>query len=226
MYTAASASASALLRASRARLSSSLSSSITRASAHASSSPPKVSPSSLVNTTQCRSLSFSAAVWPSVPSWSHGVRWQSPVSLRPQIRAVAPVTERFQRKIATMASEHPFKGVFTTLPNPGGGDFGKFYSLPALNDPRIDKLPYSVRILLESAIRNCDKFQVTKEDAEKIIDWENTSPKLVEIPFKPACVLLEDFTGVPAVVDLASMRDAMSNLGGDSNKINPLVSIV
>ncbi|KAF2284956.1 hypothetical protein GH714_033068 [Hevea brasiliensis] len=210
MYTAASASASALLRASRARLSSSLSSSITRASAHASSSPPKVSPSSLVNTTQCRSLSFSAAVWPSVPSWSHGVRWQSPVSLRPQIRAVAPVTERFQRKIATM----------------GGGDFGKFYSLPALNDPRIDKLPYSVRILLESAIRNCDKFQVTKEDAEKIIDWENTSPKLVEIPFKPACVLLEDFTGVPAVVDLASMRDAMSNLGGDSNKINPLVSIV
>lgn len=113
-----------------------------------------------------------------------------------------------------------------------------------------DKLPYSIRILLESAIRNCDNFQVTKEDVEKIIDWENSSPKLVEIPFKPARVLLQvfhfpvtmlyfcnrcirpfmnclllfqDFTGVPAVVDLAAMRDAMANLGSDPSKINPLV---
>lgn len=54
-----------------------------------------------------------------------------------------------------------------------------------------DKLPYSIRILLESAIRNCDNFQVTKNDVEKIIDWENTSPKLAEIPFKPARVLLQ-----------------------------------
>ncbi|XP_043697229.1 aconitate hydratase, cytoplasmic-like [Telopea speciosissima] len=107
----------------------------------------------------------------------------------------------------------------------GGGEFGKYYSLPALNDPRIDKLPYSVRILLESAIRNCDNFQVTKEDVEKIIDWENTSPKQVEIPFKPARVLLQDFTGVPVVVDLACMRDAMNKLGSDSSKINPLVPV-
>ena len=118
--------------------------------------------------------------------------------------------------------------------------------MPALNDSRIgkilisindlidplalisfrcvaDKLPYSIRILLESAIRNCDNFQVTKEDVEKIIDWEKTAPKQVEIPFKPARVLLQDFTGVPAVVDLACMRDAMNKLGSDSNKINPLV---
>lgn len=54
-----------------------------------------------------------------------------------------------------------------------------------------DKLPYSIRILLESAIRNCDNFQVKKEDVEKIIDWENSAPKLVEIPFKPARVLLQ-----------------------------------
>ena len=54
-----------------------------------------------------------------------------------------------------------------------------------------DKLPYSIRILLESAIRNCDNFQVTKDDIERIIDWENASPKLVEIPFKPARVLLQ-----------------------------------
>nr|GMD38472.1 aconitate hydratase, cytoplasmic [Ipomoea batatas] len=123
------------------------------------------------------------------------------------------------------ASENPFKGIFTSLPKPGGGEFGKFYSLPALNDPRIDKLPYSIRILLEAAIRNCDNFQVTKEDVEKIIDWQNSAPKLVEIPFKPARVLLQDFTGVPAVVDLACMRDAMNKLGSDSNKINPLVPV-
>ncbi|KAI7757502.1 hypothetical protein M8C21_008198, partial [Ambrosia artemisiifolia] len=123
------------------------------------------------------------------------------------------------------ASQNAFSGILTGLPKPGGGEFGKFYSLPALNDPRVDKLPYSIRILLESAIRNCDNFQVTKEDVEKIIDWEKTAPKQVEIPFKPARVLLQDFTGVPAVVDLACMRDAMNNLGGDSNKINPLVPV-
>ncbi|XP_060209583.1 aconitate hydratase, cytoplasmic isoform X2 [Lycium barbarum] len=125
----------------------------------------------------------------------------------------------------SLASENPFNGILTSLPKPGGGEFGKYYSLPALNDPRIDKLPYSIRILLESAIRNCDNFQVTKEDVEKIIDWENTSPKLAEIPFKPARVLLQDFTGVPAVVDLACMRDAMNKLGSDADKINPLVPV-
>ncbi|KAG2696548.1 hypothetical protein I3760_07G063100 [Carya illinoinensis] len=124
-----------------------------------------------------------------------------------------------------MASENPFKSILKTLEKPGGGQFGKYYSLPALDDPRIDKLPYSIKILLESAIRNCDEFEVKSKDVEKIIDWENTSPKQVEIPFKPARVLLQDFTGVPAVVDLACMRDAMNRLGGNSNKINPLVPV-
>ncbi|KAF5746069.1 aconitate hydratase cytoplasmic [Tripterygium wilfordii] len=222
MYITASTSASSVLRASRARFSSSLSSSL---SLRSTVYPPlNLSPS----ITSHRSLSFSSAFRSlrcSVPRWSHGVDWRSPVSLRSQIRAVAPVIEQFQRKIATMAPEHPFKGVLTSLPKPGGGEFGKFYSLPALNDPRIDKLPYSIRILLESAIRNCDDFQVTKEDVEKIIDWEKTSSKQVEIPFKPARVLLQDFTGVPAVVDLACMRDAMNKLGSDSKKINPLVPV-
>ncbi|XP_073060858.1 aconitate hydratase, cytoplasmic [Primulina eburnea] len=162
----------------------------------------------------------------SVPRWSHG-EWKSPMSLTSQIRttSIADSSTLLHRKIATMAAENAFKGIFTSLPKPGGGEFGKYYSLPALNDPRIDKLPYSIRILLESAIRNCDGFQVTKEDVEKIIDWKNTSPKLVEIPFKPARVLLQDFTGVPAVVDLACMRDAMNKIGSDSNKINPLVPV-
>ncbi|KAK4792084.1 hypothetical protein SAY86_022519 [Trapa natans] len=223
MYIAAApSSASSLLRASRLRFTSSLSSvSLSRSLAHPAPQLPHLA-------AQHRSLSFSAAIRSlrcSVPRWSHGVDWRSPLSLRAQSRVVSPVIERFQRKIATMASGNPFKGILTALPKPGGGEFGKFYSLPALNDPRIEKLPYSIRILLESAIRNCDNFQVTKEDVEKIIDWENTSPKLVEIPFKPARVLLQDFTGVPAVVDLACMRDAMNKLGSDSNKINPLVPV-
>ncbi|KAK6134786.1 hypothetical protein DH2020_031456 [Rehmannia glutinosa] len=186
-----------------------------------SPSPPCNSNSCSVGYQQYRSLSYLSAA-----RWSHGVDWKSPTSLAAQIRiASASIDNLLHRKIATMASENAFKGIFTSLPKPGGGEFGKFYSLPALNDPRIDKLPYSIRILLESAIRNCDGFQVTKEDVEKIIDWEKTSPKQVEIPFKPARVLLQDFTGVPAVVDLACMRDAMNNLGSDSNKINPLVPV-
>ncbi|KDO54661.1 hypothetical protein CISIN_1g001917mg [Citrus sinensis] len=222
MYiTTSTSAASSILRASsRSRFVSSLSS---FKSLPARSLSP--SPSSLVSQ---RSLGFASAVRSfrcSVPRWSHRVDWRSPLSLRAQIRTVAPAIERLERAFATMAAEHPFKEILTALPKPGGGEFGKFYSLPALNDPRIEKLPYSIRILLESAIRNCDNFQVKKEDVEKIIDWENSAPKQVEIPFKPARVLLQDFTGVPAVVDLACMRDAMNKLGSDSNKINPLVPV-
>ncbi|GAY56781.1 hypothetical protein CUMW_174460 [Citrus unshiu] len=226
MYiTTSTSAASSLLRASsRSRFVSSLSS-FKSLPARSLSPSPSPSPSSLVSQ---RSLGFASAVRSfrcSVPRWSHRVDWRSPLSLRAQIRTVAPAIERLERAFATMAAEHPFKEILTALPKPGGGEFGKFYSLPALNDPRIEKLPYSIRILLESAIRNCDNFQVKKEDVEKIIDWENSAPKQVEIPFKPARVLLQDFTGVPAVVDLACMRDAMNKLGSDSNKINPLVPV-
>lgn len=194
---------------------------------HSSLSGKSSSPSPSPVASQSRSHTTASAAFRSVRSrWSHGVDWKSPASLSSQIRTTAsPVLDRFHRSLATMASDHAFSGILTGLPKPGGGEFGKFYSLPALNDPRVDKLPYSIRILLESAIRNCDNFQVTKADVEKIIDWEKTSPNQVEIPFKPARVLLQDFTGVPAVVDLAVMRDAMNNLGGNSEKINPLVPV-
>uniref|UniRef100_A0A5B7BK45 Aconitate hydratase n=1 Tax=Davidia involucrata TaxID=16924 RepID=A0A5B7BK45_DAVIN len=217
MYIATPSSSSALLRVSRVRFSSSLpsfSSSLFRTSISSSLSRPSVSfPQSSASTISNRSLSFSFAfrsLRSSVPRWSHGVDWRSPVSLKAQIRTAAPVIERFERKISTMASENAFKRILTSLPKPGGGEFGKFYSLPALNDPRIDKLPYSIRILLESAIRNCDNFQVTKDDVEKIIDWENTSPKQVEIPFKPARVLLQDLVIDHSVqVDVARSENAV-----------------
>ncbi|KAK6784968.1 hypothetical protein RDI58_018423 [Solanum bulbocastanum] len=222
-----SSAASSLLRASSSVTRPLASTSSTATASHA----PCRAGAGVASGNQQRYSSTLRSLRCSVPRWSHGVDWKSPISLTAQIRTAAPALNGFHRKLATMAAENPFKGILTGLPKPGGGEFGKFYSLPALNDPRIgnfsspDKLPYSIRILLESAIRNCDNFQVKKEDVEKIIDWENSAPKLVEIPFKPARVLLQDFTGVPAVVDLACMRDAMNNLGSDSDKINPLVPV-
>ncbi len=89
-----------------------------------------------------------------------------------------------------------------------------------LKDP--SGLPFSIKILLESALRNCDDFQVTFDDIETISQWTpKTTPK--DIAFKPGRVVLQDFTGVPCVVDLAAMRDAMKDLGGDYKKINPQV---
>ncbi|KAL6606950.1 hypothetical protein ACP70R_042603 [Stipagrostis hirtigluma subsp. patula] len=135
-------------------------------------------------------------------------------------------TVRQQRaNSSSQPTMHAFKKILTSLPKPSGGEYGKFYSLPALNDPRIDKLPYSICILLESAIRNCDGLQVTSNDIEKIIDWENTSPKKTEIPFKPARCLLMDNTGIPAIVDLAAMRDLVAKFGGDPCKINPVIPV-
>lgn len=102
------------------------------------------------------------------------------------------------------------------------GEQYQYFSLPSLNDSRLARLPYSIRILLESALRNCDQFAVKTTDVENILNWQVTSEQDIEIPFKPARVVLQDFTGVPAVVDLAALRDAMVALGGDPERINPL----
>ncbi|XP_068978229.1 cytoplasmic aconitate hydratase-like isoform X2 [Bombus flavifrons] len=89
---------------------------------------------------------------------------------------------------------------------------------------KYDRLPFSIRVLLESAIRNCDNFQVKKSDVEKISDWEHNQAleEGTEVAFKPARVILQDFTGVPAVVDFAAMRDAVKRLRSDPKKINPI----
>ncbi|KAK3566729.1 hypothetical protein QTP86_004464 [Hemibagrus guttatus] len=98
----------------------------------------------------------------------------------------------------------------------------KFFNLRKLKDPRYECLPFSIRVLLESAVRNCDEFLVKKEDVERILNWKQTQTQTVEVPFRPARVILQDFTGVPAVVDFAAMRDAVKKLGGDPEKINPV----
>jgi aconitate hydratase len=88
----------------------------------------------------------------------------------------------------------------------------------------LDKLPFTIRILLESALRKCDGFLVTKDDVKRIASWSPTM-KPEEIPFNPSRVILQDFTGVPAVVDIAALRDAMVELGGDPEKVNPQVPV-
>jgi len=90
---------------------------------------------------------------------------------------------------------------------------------------RLEALPYSLRVLLESLVRNCDGVSVTPEDVRHVAGWNAAAPQRVEIPFMPARVILQDFTGVPAVVDLAAMRSAMARLGGDPRKVNPLIPV-
>ncbi|MEZ6047916.1 MAG: aconitate hydratase AcnA [Planctomycetaceae bacterium] len=101
-----------------------------------------------------------------------------------------------------------------------------YYSLPTLGQKlgvNLEKLPYSIRVLLESCLRNLDDFIVSEEDVKNIAGWDAKNVKQVEIPFTPGRVVLQDFTGVPAVVDLAALRAAMVRMGGDPTKINPLV---
>uniref|UniRef100_A0A8C1YJ00 Cytoplasmic aconitate hydratase n=1 Tax=Cyprinus carpio TaxID=7962 RepID=A0A8C1YJ00_CYPCA len=95
-------------------------------------------------------------------------------------------------------------------------------SKSVLNMSTINQLPFSIRVLLESAVRNCDGFLVKKEDVEKVLNWKVTQSQTVEVPFRPARVILQDFTGVPAVVDFAAMRDAVKKLQGDPERINPV----
>jgi aconitate hydratase len=91
--------------------------------------------------------------------------------------------------------------------------------------PDLDRLPFSIKILLEAVLRNCDGFTVTEEDVRRIAKWNAASPQPVELPFKPARVILQDFTGVPVLVDIAAMRAAVARVGGDAKKINPLVPV-
>ena len=122
----------------------------------------------------------------------------------------------------------------------GGGPFGaisefekadgstsKFANLKSLRsscDCNLDELPFTIRILLESALRRCDGFLVSEDDVRRIASW---SPEMEpsEIPFSPSRVILQDFTGVPALVDIAALRDAMTDLGGDPKKVNPQVPV-
>jgi aconitate hydratase len=102
-----------------------------------------------------------------------------------------------------------------------------YYDLGSLQEQgyRVDRLPFSIKVLLESLLRNEDGYIVSKSDIEQLAQYDAKAPAEVEIPFKPARVILQDFTGVPAVVDLAALRSAMKRMGGDPQRINPLVPV-
>jgi aconitate hydratase len=101
-----------------------------------------------------------------------------------------------------------------------------YYRLDALSKyADIGRLPFSIKVLLEAVLRTCDGYEVNPDDVEKLARWSATDPAHDEIPFKPGRVILQDFTGVPAVVDLAALRSAMARLGGDPTKINPQVPV-
>src|SRR6185369_2359762 len=103
-----------------------------------------------------------------------------------------------------------------------------YYSLPAAEKAGlkgISRLPFSMKVLLENLLRHEDGRTITKQDIQAVAQWLKTKTSDRDIAFRPARVLMQDFTGVPAVVDLAAMRDAMKNLGGKAEKINPLVPV-
>ncbi len=108
-----------------------------------------------------------------------------------------------------------------------GSGKANLYSLPKLKElgyKSIDKLPFSVKVLLEAVLREYDGYAVTEKDIEALANYDAKNPQ-GEIPFKPSRVVLQDFTGVPAVVDLAALRSAMKRMGGDPQDINPQVPV-
>ncbi|MCB1121410.1 MAG: aconitate hydratase, partial [Verrucomicrobiae bacterium] len=110
--------------------------------------------------------------------------------------------------------------------NESDGNF--YYSLPSLEANGIgpvSRLPVSIRIVLESVLRNCDGKTITEEEVKTLANWNARSPSKSEIPFVVSRIVLQDFTGVPLLVDLAAMRSAVDRLGKDSNCIEPLVPV-
>ena len=109
-----------------------------------------------------------------------------------------------------------------------GSGTAHFYRLHKLEDDglgAIARLPFSIKVLLESVLRQCDGDVVTQDDVANLAGWSASSSKSVEMPFKPARVIMQDLTAVPALVDLAAMRSAMARMGGDPRKINPVVPV-
>ena len=108
------------------------------------------------------------------------------------------------------------------------GQTGQFYSLPALGESlgvNLSRLPVSIRIVLESVLRNCDGKKVTEEHVRQLANWGPTAQRTDEIPFVVARVVLQDFTGVPLLADLAAMRNVAAKTGADPKKIEPLVPV-
>src|SRR5436190_3711470 len=120
--------------------------------------------------------------------------------------------------------------LFDTLQkfDPGNGAQASFYSLPQLERAGvgpISRLPVSIRLVLESVLRNCDGKRVSEQNVRALANWKPSAPRTEEIPFVVARIVLQDFTGVPLLVDLAAMRSAVARFGKNSKMIEPLVPV-
>ena len=112
--------------------------------------------------------------------------------------------------------------------NSDSGPVGQFFSLPQLEKNGVgpvSRLPHSLRVVLESVLRNCDGEKITEDDIREIANWQPNGNRTEEIPFIVARVLLQDFTGVPLLVDLAAMRSAVARLAKNTGVIEPLVPV-
>jgi len=126
-----------------------------------------------------------------------------------------------------MAERHNLFGSLRTFA-PSAGRTGSYYSLPALEEAGVgpvSRLPVSLRIVLESVLRNADGQRITEADVRTLANWKPNEPRTAEIPFVVARIVLQDFTGVPLLVDLAAMRSAVAALGRDPGLIEPLVPV-
>jgi aconitate hydratase len=126
-----------------------------------------------------------------------------------------------------MSTPHNLFGTFQKF-ELGSGRSGNFYSLPALEKAgvgQISKLPVSIRLVLESVLRNCDGRKVSEANVRELANWKATETRTAEIPFVVARIILQDFTGVPLLVDLAAMRSAVARLGKNPKIIEPLVPV-
>jgi aconitate hydratase len=122
-------------------------------------------------------------------------------------------------------SQDPF-GTVSPLKTPQGTiEYYSLARLAAKTGTDIGRMPISIKILLESVLRQLNGFDVREEDVRALCAWNAPDSRSREIPFKPARVIMQDFTGVPAIVDLAAMRDAMADLGGDPQRINPVIPV-
>ena len=130
------------------------------------------------------------------------------------------------KSLSTAMPDSPFDSLQTFTSD--SGPVGRFYSLPQLEKNGVgpvSRLPHSIRVVLESVLRNCDGEKITEDDVRELANWQATGNRVEEIPFIVARVLLQDFTGVPLLVDLAAMRSAVARLGKNTGVIEPLVPV-
>src|SRR5580698_3588468 len=121
-----------------------------------------------------------------------------------------------------MAHPNSYKSKATLTSGAKAVNYFSLKALEGVDGIQLEKIPFSLRILLENLLRCEDGKTVTADDIKFLADWDPRAEPSREIAYMPARVLMQDFTGVPAIVDLAAMRDAMKALGGDPEKINPL----